>query len=182
MNRPIITPEQAEERRLEIEREQTAEKLAQKNHGFVQLTRANLGDLRELAIQSITAFEIISYMVEKMNRQNAIIVSQETLAKLTGKSLITIKRSIAHLEKHKWLKILKVGTANAYVINSKIFWTSTREGRYAAFHAQVITSEAEQRQPIDENLQLKHFPLVFTNETATLIGTENENQTRELDL
>lgn len=179
-NQAVITDKDRENRALEIEAEATTRDLADKNSNFVQITKPNMKDLRQLARASVPAFEVISIMVEKMNRMNAIIISQQTLSKLTGYSLVTIKRATAYLEEHRWLQIIKLGTANAYVINSAVFWTSTKQGRFAAFHAQVITSEEEQRKPIDTTLKLKHFPLLFEEEKVTLCGPDEEQG--EMDL
>ncbi|MFL9999319.1 hypothetical protein, partial [Paraburkholderia sediminicola] len=84
------------------------------NHGFVQVSRKYLDELDELAFRSPAARKLLTSLVKAMNKQNAVMVSQESLIKLTGLSSATIKRAVALLREQKWIEILKVGTSNVY--------------------------------------------------------------------
>lgn len=153
-----------------------------KNSGFLQLTKSHIPQTRLLAKNAPAAFQVIMILVEKMNRQNAVACSQNTLAKITGYSLPTIKRAIAHLENERWIQIIKIGTSNAYAVNSKVFWQDTREGRFATFSATIIAEESEQTTKPEawEGIELKHFPYIYPGEQAVLTGEDN-NQ-KELDV
>lgn len=175
----ILTDEDREKRRQEIEAEEADKKLAKKNSNFLQLTRTNIPDLLFLAKDCPVGFEIMGQMLQRMNRLNAIVISQEVLATITGKNKRTIIRAIQYLKAHNWIDVINIGTANAYIINSEIFWTGPRDERHAAFPAQVIAAEKEQKSPI-KKVKLKHFPVLYENEQVTLIGEQNDQQ--DLDI
>lgn len=102
------------------EREQ--EEKTKKNLNFVQLYKQHLMDLRRLTNKDSNALSILLIMVEKMNKQNALIISQKNLEKITGKSRTTVHRAIKVLREEQFIEVIKVGTANAYVVNANVFW------------------------------------------------------------
>lgn len=59
-------------------------------------------------------------LAEKMNRQNAVVVSQKTLCQLVGKGRTSVYNAVKVLEDGRWLKTLKIGTANAYIVNERV--------------------------------------------------------------
>lgn len=164
------------------EKEDRERQQANKNSDFLQITKSHIPLTRQLAKRSPAAFQVIMILVEKMNRQNAVACSQTTLAKITGYSLPTIKRAVAQLESERWIQIIKIGTSNAYVVNSKVFWQSTREGRFATFSATIIADADEQTTPPEawEGIELKHFPYLAPGEQAILAGPDEDQ--KELDL
>lgn len=178
-DRQILTDKDREQRKIEIEAEEAANELAKKNHNFLQLTRSNIPDLLFLAKDSPIGFEIMGQMIIRMNRLNAIVISQETLATITGKNKRTIIRAIQYLKANNWIDVVNIGTANAYIVNSEVFWMGPRDERHAAFPAQVIAAEKEQKTPV-KNVKLKHFPILYQNEQLTLIGEQNDQ--KDLDL
>jgi DNA-binding transcriptional MocR family regulator len=97
-----------------------------------------------------------------MNRQNALVCSYETLSKITGFSRATLSRAIKLLETEHWLQIIKLGTANAYVINSKVFWQSYGDKKMTVFHATIVASEDEQQISPEKwaGITLKNYPLL----------------------
>jgi len=64
------------------------------------------------------------------------------------------------------VQVVKVGQANGYLVNSKVVWRSHQERRYGYFNAEVVVSETEQAQHIEEleNQPLKHIPNVKVGE------------------
>lgn len=143
-------------------KEHEAEEKLKKNQNFVQLYKKELLELRALTAKDPTAMGLLLMLVEKMNKQNAIVMSQKTMMKITGKSQPTITRGIKTLKDSKFIQIVKIGTANAYVINSKVFWQSGVNGKYATFNATVVASGDEQEKNYIENwegVKLKHVPL-----------------------
>lgn len=116
------------------------------NKDFVQLYKKELIQLRALAEKDPNALSVLFILVEKMNKQNAIVVSQKALMQWTEKSRTTIHNAIKALEETKFVQIVKIGTSNAYVVNSTVFWQSdalTKE-RTTTFSAQVVAIESEQ--------------------------------------
>ncbi len=118
------------------------------NKDFVQLYKKELKQLRALTEKDPNALSILFILVEKMNKQNAIVVSQKALMQWTNKSRTTIHNAIKALEETKFIQIVKIGTSNAYVVNSTVFWQSDAlaKERVATFSAQVVAIESEQEE------------------------------------
>ncbi|GJH39035.1 helix-turn-helix domain-containing protein [Paraburkholderia hospita] len=114
------------------------------NSGFIQVSRKYLDELDALGRQSPTARSLLTTLVKAMDRKNAVVISQGLLAKRLNVSAPTVKRAVALLREQKWIGVKKVGTANVYMVNSAVFWTSRAEGKYATFSAQVVLDYDEQ--------------------------------------
>ncbi|EAA4617832.1 plasmid replication initiation protein, partial [Salmonella enterica] len=87
----------------------------------------------------------------------------KTLCQLMGKGRTTVYNAVKYLEDEKWIKVLKIGTANAYIVNSQVFWTTgLQKQRYAIFSATVITAATEQDMPPEswDSIETKNFPFV----------------------
>lgn len=131
---------------------------------FIQINRESMKLLRELAKQSPTQFEILMLMAENMDRNNAIMISNRALQALLGVTRQTISNSVNVLAQNNWLKIMKVGTSNAYFLNSKAFWTDKIEKqRYAEFTAKIITTEKEQGMSAErwDSIKVRKVPLLI---------------------
>jgi hypothetical protein len=135
-----------------------------KNQNFVQLSQSNIVEIVKLESESASASKILWFLVSKMNKSNAVVISQKTLMVLTGMGRTSVYTAVKHLRNNRWIDVLKVGTANAYVVNSQVFWKSSNDKKYTSFSAQVITSLDEQE---SENLnvlfesKLKSVPMEF---------------------
>jgi hypothetical protein len=147
------------------------------NQGFVQVSRRYLDELDELAFHSPAARKLLTSLVKAMNKQNAVMISQESLAKLTKLSKATIKRSVALLREQQWIDVLKVGTANVYRVNSGVFWTARADGRWASFSAEVILNFDEQDEITKAasinppKATLRHIPFVHADEEVIVTNT-----------
>ncbi len=130
---------------------------------FVQVSRSAMKEMRKLQDRSGLSLKILILLGEKMNRQNSIIISQKALCQLLEVSRQSIHKAVKILEQERWIKILKIGTANAYIVNEKVFWCSdTKNRRYATFSANIITTEAEQDKSKEdwESIEIKNFPFI----------------------
>lgn len=144
------------------------------NQGFVQVSRKYLDELDQLAFHSPAARKLLTSLVKAMNKQNAVMVSQESLVKLTGLSKPTVKRAVALLREQNWIEIVKVGTANVYRVNSGVFWTARADGRWASFSAEVIANFEEQDKvtKATPTPKLRHIPYVQPDEDVVVAGAE----------
>lgn len=116
------------------------------NIDFVQIYRSHMQFTRELAVKEPKAFSLFWYLVEQMDKENALIISKETLASLSDCSVRTISRQLEILKREKFINIVKSGVNNVYLINASIAWTSDgSKKQYAKFKAQVVISEKEQQ-------------------------------------
>lgn len=141
---------------------------------FTMVTRGYWSDLRSLSRRMPAAFEILTLITERMNKSNALVISQATLGQLLDYGRTTIHKAIKLLEEEKWLQIVKVGTANAYVVNSKVVWRDHSGKRYSSFYAEIIVSEAEQEKSVAEleNLELRHLPILRFGETPLVVDED----------
>lgn len=144
---------------------------------FVQLDRATMRAIRNLTAKSPSATRILMFMAEKMNKQNAIMVSNEALLSITGITKPTLVKAMKILRDEKWIKQFKVGTSNAYFINSAVFWTSKLKNKqFAEFTASVITTESEQNESFQEweDVKLQYMPLVDHSPEQERVTLSNE--------
>lgn len=161
------------------------------NQGFVQVSRKYLDDLDELAFRSPAARKLLTSLVKAMNRQNAVMVSQASLVKLTGLSAPTIKRAVALLREQQWIEVLKVGTSNVYRVNSSVFWQARADGRWASFSAEVVLNFDEQDEvtkaaPINPpKTTLRHIPVLSADEdvlvSGAALGSDDPPEQAQLD-
>lgn len=170
----LIQPEtQARVRQQELKEQEEMENRAKKNYNFVQIEKKSLRMVRELYDANATAGKLLFVLAERMNRQNALVCSYATMSKITGVSRQTLYKAIKYLKDHNWIQVIKVGTANAYIINSRVFWQSYGDKKMTVFHATILASSDEQDEPIENwnNVKLKHFPFL-THEEEAVISNE----------
>ncbi|BDM66276.1 hypothetical protein NFHSH190041_37280 (plasmid) [Shewanella sp. NFH-SH190041] len=157
------------------------------NYNFVQLSRNYLKEMRTLARKSPIAHEILYYLVEHMGRTtNAVVCSRKVLAEITGSSVATVGRAIRVLKDDNWIDTIKIGTANAYCVNERVFWQAARNQRqYAIFSATVIAAASEQESNYLEKAKhkLTYIPVI---DDDNIVTTGNEElpppDQKDLDL
>jgi len=157
----------------QIEIEQRANKVPA---NFVQVSRSVMKDIRILADKNKYSLKILMLFGEKMNKQNGIVISQQALCQLLNVSRPTVHKALNLLEDERWIKTLKIGTANAYIVNEKVFWTAdTQKRKYAVFSATVIVSEEEQNMSAEDwdAIEARHFPFIDTKDERPILGNDN---------
>lgn len=146
--------------------------LPEKKHRstWVQTDRATHEAWMKMSIKSPAAGALLHFFAGRVGDHNAVVVSQRTLAELTGMSLSTIKRALAVLETGRWVEIRRLGptgTVNAYVINDRVAWHRSRdELRHSLFSAEVIISADEQpdKEELGHQEHLRRLPRLFEGE------------------
>ncbi|KAB1400885.1 hypothetical protein F8150_22735 [Salmonella enterica subsp. enterica serovar Schwarzengrund] len=75
-----------------------------------------------------------------------------------------------YLKEHNWVEVIKVGTANAYVINSRVLWQSHGDKKLTHFHATIVASSDEQDTPVEawDKVKLNHFPCLSHDDDVTV--------------
>jgi len=153
---------------FEIERER-------KNLDFVQFSRKAMHHHRELISKNPLAAYILDFFIEHMNRSNAIVCSIKVIEEVTGKSRSTVNRALKVLKSDNWIQTIRIGNANAYVINSAAFWSSAATNKaFSMFHSTVIASQSEQQAMFNElaKIKTKSVPVLSLNERAILDNEE----------
>ena len=155
-----------------------------KNYNFVQLNRGYLKAHRALIKKYHQSAVVLDVLIEGMGKSNALVISYKTLQELTGYGRTTVATAIKVLKDDQWIQSIKIGTTNAYIVNSAAFWTTWATGRaYSKFYATVIVSESEQDVTIDQlrDVQLRSVPIFERNERI-LVGTEELPPPDQTDL
>ena len=141
-----------------------------KNLDFVQVSRSEMRAIAELGGRSKLALEVLMMLAQVMDKENAVMMSYETMGSLTGKSARQLSRAISLLKNDMWLSVVKIGSANAYVLNNAVFWTDKGDKKYATFSAKIVTTLGEQEKDLrsSPNVKLRRVPSLQANERALL--------------
>lgn len=160
-----------------------AEKRLPKNMDFVQVSRSEMRAIAELGAKSSLSLEILMMLAQVMNKENAVMMSYETMESLTNKSKRQLSRAISLLKAEHWIQVVKVGTANAYVLNNAVFWTDRGDKKYATFSAKVVTTLDEQDKDLRRSpaVKLQRVPSLQASERLAL-GDEELPPPDQIDL
>jgi len=156
-----------------------AEKAAQrlpKNMDFVQVSRSELRAIADLGAKSALALDLLMVLAQSMDKQNAVMISFKAMQQILGKSRPTLDRAVRLLREDNWIQVVKVGTANAYVLNSAVFWTDKGDKkRLASFGAQIVTTLGEQDKDLraNPNVKLKRVPTLVGKDERLIIGNDD---------
>lgn len=137
---------------------------------WVQTEKATHEAWAALSRRSPLASQIMHLLVARLGDNNAVIISQATLATLAQASRRGVQKALKVLLEDKWVSLAQVGssgTVNAYVINDRVAWDRGRDGlRYSLFSATVVASEAEQPDPamLDDQSPLRRIPSIYQGE------------------
>ena len=111
---------------------------------------------------------LLHHLVAQMGHQNAVVISQKTLAKLMSCSTDTVQRSLSVLEAEHWIQIVKMngpGTVAAYVVNDRVAWGQPRDQlRLSVFSAAVVADIEDQDTATLDNIELRRIPALFPGE------------------
>lgn len=138
------------------------------NAGFIQVSKMYIAEMTDLAQRAPSAHTVLWTLVQQMNKLNAVMISQDSLCKLTKLSSATVKRAVSLLREQQWLEVLKIGTANVYRVNSDVFWQDRADGRWASFHANVVLNFEEQDEltKTQPRVRTRHLPLVEADDAV----------------
>ncbi len=90
------------------------------------------------------AMALLEWMKFAMKKNNALVVSVETMATIFNVDARSIKRYIKFLSDNKLIRIAKSGTSNIYFINSNVSrWDTTSAPVAFSFSAEVVISDKE---------------------------------------
>lgn len=143
---------------------------------WVQTERAAHEAWAALIDQSPQAAKIMHILTARIEDHNAVVVSQDTLAKLAKASRRTVQRALTVLRDGNWIDIRQIGpngTVNAYVINDRVAWADRRDNlRLSIFSATVIADAEEQpdRDQLNRLPSLHRLPALFDGEVQLPSG------------
>jgi hypothetical protein len=146
-----------------------------KNLDFVQVSRSDLRAIADLGAKSSLALDLLMVLAQSMDKQNAVMVSFKAMEQILKKSRPTLDRAVRLLKQDNWIQVVKVGTANAYVLNTSVFWTDKGDKRHlASFNARVVTTFDEQDKDLREcpAVNLKRVPIISNKDERMSIGND----------
>lgn len=147
--------ERAKQLELEKEQEERERERAKKSpfHRWTQFNNEHTKELMWLAIKHPKARAILEFLVDQMDKYNAVMCSYKVLQELIGISKATVQRNIQILKENGFLVALKSGTSNVYAVNDTVYWKSWGNNRkYSKFPANVILALSEQEKEMrDKN-------------------------------
>lgn len=170
-----LIPEEVHQRaqHADLLAKEKADEDAKKNRNFVQVEKRAFKELRGLIDRSPVAAKLLLILGEKMNRQNALLCSFKTLGEITGLSRSTLSTAISLLKSECWIEVVKIGTANAYIVNSRVFWQSFGNLKHATFNATIVASSTEQEKEEWGNIDLRNFPFLTSSDDLLDDGLQN---------
>lgn len=93
-----------------------------------------------------SAVKVFAFIAKHCDHLNSLVCPVEVMAEDLGVSVRTIIRATKFLEQRKHLVIIKVGTANAYVLDPADIWKNyDRFKGMAGFSSKVLASKAQNK-------------------------------------
>ncbi|EGY29584.1 Firmicute plasmid replication protein [Candidatus Regiella insecticola 5.15] len=115
-----------------------------KNPPFGQFTEANIDVVRALVQSNPVAAEIFLFLIQYMNKKNAVVCSSKVLEEITNKSRPTISRAISVLKNSSFVNVMKSGQTNVYILNPHVVWKTWRDEKsFCALEGSILLSKSE---------------------------------------
>ena len=142
--------------------------------GGLMMDKKPIQALKRLAIEHPIAMGCLMHFVENMSRSNAYMASQQSIGKALGVTSRAVKTAVSVLQEARFVQVVKIGTANAYIVNTKVAWQGNRGARFAHFHADVVAYENEQPsgRDIDDDTPLIQLPVLEEGERLLVNNDE----------
>ena len=136
-------------RDLKAQEQEELEELKQQRkspfRAFYQINKEHSEDLMWLVKENPNAYRILLFLLDHMDKYNAVMCSYIVIQEALGMSRATASRAVKLLKEHGFIAILKSGTSNVYVVNNDLAWNSWGNNvQYCEFPANVIISASEQ--------------------------------------
>jgi hypothetical protein len=144
------------------------------NGQWVQTERKAHEAWASLITRKPRAAILMHHLVAQMGHQNAVVISQKTLAKLMGVTDRTVRTAISDLVMERWIQVVKMngpGTVAAYVVNDRVAFQGKRENlRYSIFSATVVADLEDQEPATLEHSDLRRIPSLYSGERQLPAG------------
>lgn len=159
---------------------------SRENKNFVMFYRSFMDDVTELAGANYTAYRLLMLLCKHMDGRNALIISMKALSEILGVSRQTISNAVQYLKKHDWVCVMKSGSANVYIVNPQVAWTSyagQKNGcKYANLEASVLLTGSENAAFLNNPRAFNRFKSVDTDFLKSVANKEDEFNERVQNL
>ena len=144
--------------------------------GWLQVEKKAHRAMALFGAKNGTALAVLHLLTGRLNRgTNAVIMSHEAIASALGITSRTARDSTKKLEAAKFVQVLKSGTSNVYVINSRVAWQGVEAcamrlsmptwSWWSRSKTALLTSSSRSQ-------SLQHVPILDFNERF-LVGNED---------
>ena len=109
------------------------------------------------------------------------LCSYTTLCEITGVSRPTVGRAIKLLKDDQWIDTVKIGNANAYCVNERVFWQAGRNQRKYAIslsNSYRICHRSESDFQEKAKQKLTYIPIIEPSDIPTTELTNYRRQTK----
>ncbi len=144
---------------------------------WVQTERRAHEAWAKLIARKPRAAMLLHHLVAHMGHQNAVVVSQKTLAKLIGIHERTVRRAVADLVEERWIQVVRIGSGKeaAYVVNDRVAWGQPRgELVLSAFSATIVVDQEDQDPATMDNTELRRIPTLYPGEQQLPSGPHED--------
>ncbi len=142
-------------------------------NSWVQTERATHEAWARLSVKKPLAAAVMHTLVARMGATNAVVISQKTLAKLIGVTDRSVRSAVALLEEERWLQVVQLngpGTVSAYVVNSVVAWSQSRENLHTAAFTAAVVADAEDQKSGISHRDLRQIPMLYPHERQLPAG------------
>lgn len=116
----------------------------QKNRNFIMLFRDHMPEMRWLSMNHNKAYNILLFLIEHMDFQNALMCPNSILQEYFGVSRQTVSTAIKTLKENGFIDVFKAGTSNVYVVNPDVAWTNYADKvKYCKFNGNILVNKSE---------------------------------------
>ena len=133
-----------------MEAQESSEGRAKFLKQFGEREQKAVGYLQKLVNEQPKALNILYFIFDNMDEDNALVCNYKVLEETFGYSISTIKRCIKYLKDNKYLYVYKTGVSNIYLADDRLVWEPYGDTEFSTFHANVIISTSEQEQKAGE--------------------------------
>lgn len=143
------------------------------NHHFAMVELTALEGLSDLIARAPMAARLIVTLIRRMSPGSGgvVVVSRQAMCELLECSMPTVERALRLLINEGWVQRMRIGSAHALAINSRIAWTGSRgQLSHAVFDATVIASRSEQDAIALDPPPMRKVPIIHHDETAIPVG------------
>jgi len=152
---------------------------------WVQTERAAHEAWASLIAQKPSAAMLLHHLVARMGPQNAVVISQKTLAKLLNVSDRTVRTAVKDLVSGCWIQVVRIngpGTVAAYVVNDRVAWGQRRDAKphLSAFSATVVADIEDQPDETLSHDDLRTIPTLYPEEQQLPSGPSDDYPSQSL--
>ncbi|PKY09463.1 helix-turn-helix domain-containing protein [Acidithiobacillus marinus] len=141
---------------------------------WVQTERKAHEAWANLTMRKPRAGILLHHLVANMGHQNAVVISQKTLAGLMGVTDRTVRNAVSDLVAERWIQVIKLngpGSVSAYVVNDRVAWGQPRgEMVLSVFSAAVVADRSDQDPSTVDTTDLRRIPVLYPGEQQLPAG------------